>query len=1086
MRLVRSGLTDQHGCTKYADEFAQQSGGPSSDASAIAAYLVQAGALTKYQAKQILTQPEPSLRLGNFVVKDETPVRPLTHWIPVQTAFQSDTQSAAGQSPAESRHGFLLRAPLSALDESRRSWLAAHSEIRHPKLQRIELSGGAQSGDTEQIVEIFSPLPTGASLWSVLKNKPKLSVRKTVRLGVDLADALTAMHNSANGCVPHGAIGADHVWVTGKGNAVLLRDPSSPARSPRSDQSASWIERIESPATYAAPELADPSVMPSAASDIYSLGCLLLTVLTGRPVFGDADTADLFAAHNELTPPELSEAIALGADGDPLFRVLAYAMAKDPAARFDSAATFSAALQRAAEVKASQTDQAQPERASAETPPTAKTSASEIADPEEPRDPAPAEPEIAAPKVTAPEVAAPPAAAPPSEATAEKQPSAPIVSETSEPPETPAAPRVKKKKAASVQSSKTPATPKPEPQQPEANESPTASTPAAPTITPAVQVTETKQPQPTVSAEGSAAEDAAIDSGATTESTAASPALRKRRRRNKNRVPILAGIMILPVLLLGLAVALRGRGPVEKPRPRPTPNLTRNLPKVGNARNETPATDQPTTVRGFEIVESDRLLWVPPFEADSNSPSLELLPPGPAIIAKLEIAELSKANQPIQQAFQVELDSLLNFVSKHAGVAANEIQSCVIGFFPGINGIPETAITVRLVSPTPIDTLLENWKAVETRAGDQVLYTDEDLKNAYYVGGGEGGQPPEGDEVTTFVCGPMKRIREVADNAGGSIPLVRNMQTLWDHASEQTDIVILATPNFLFADGRELINSSVPELRDALKGWLIPDIAAFMIAIKSDEESCYIELREVPSGGATQATLLSDMRETMQSWPDWADKFLLDTIPDRSWRVLASRLPLMLRYVADQTRSTIDGTTVVASTYLPTQAAAQVSLATVLAMNTPPGEASQGAMESVALSVDDMLDRPMSISFLQLSLQFSIDAVADEFKQDLPKGASTPAFKIVGGDLELNGITQNQQIRGFDKEDVPLRQVLTDIVLAANPDPTSTGPGDPKQALVWVVHPVGKPPEETEILITTRDATKKKGYKLPAEFELEQ
>ena len=46
------------------------------------------------------------------------------------------------------------------------------------------------------------------------------------------------------------------------------------------------------------------------------------------------------------------------------------------------------------------------------------------------------------------------------------------------------------------------------------------------------------------------------------------------------------------------------------------------------------------------------------------------------------------------------------------------------------------------------------------------------------------------------------------------------------------------------------------------------------------------------------------------------------------------------------------------------------------------------------------------------------------------------------------GITQNQQIRDFAKTDIPLRKVLTDLLVGANPDKTATGPTDPEAGLV--------------------------------------
>ncbi|MEM8911602.1 MAG: serine/threonine protein kinase, partial [Planctomycetota bacterium] len=164
-------------------------------------------------------------------------------------------------------------------------------------------------------------------------------------------------------------------------------------------------------------------------------------------------------------------------------------------------------------------------------------------------------------------------------------------------------------------------------------------------------------------------------------------------------------------------------------------------------------------------------------------------------------------------------------------------------------------------------------------------------------------------------------------------------------------------------------------------------------------------------------------------------------------------------------------------------AVGQISLATLLASNTTATSmAGPGATASSTLSMDEMLSRPMTIQFDQDSLQFAVQAIADQFNDDLPAGNRLPPVTIVGADLQKMGITQNQQIRGFDQQDVPLRRVLTEIVLAANPDRTASGPDDPKQALIWVV--AGQGSDDVEIRITTREAAKDV-YELPAEFAFE-
>ena len=226
--------------------------------------------------------------------------------------------------------------------------------------------------------------------------------------------------------------------------------------------------------------------------------------------------------------------------------------------------------------------------------------------------------------------------------------------------------------------------------------------------------------------------------------------------------------------------------------------------------------------------------------------------------------------------------------------------------------------------------------------------------------------------------------------------------------------------------------------------------------------------------------------DTVQTWPSWAEQFILDSVPDPSWRLLAIRLPSMMRFLVEQMRFGVSDGVVVANCYLPANALPQLTLATVLAMNTPTGGA-LAAPEQTApatLTIEQMLEREMSVSFDQESLEFALDAIVNAFKEGLPRGAVMPPARIIGGDLQLMGITQNQQVRDFVKSKEPLRAVLTDLVVRANPDKSATGPADPKQALVWVVFNDGGAPNPAEILITTRQAAEGK-YELPEEFVLE-
>ncbi|CAJ1578369.1 serine/threonine-protein kinase PknH/PknJ [[Mycobacterium] wendilense] len=92
---------------------------------------------------------------------------------------------------------------------------------------------------------------------------------------------------------------------------------------------------------YAAPEVLTGRAVDG-RSDIYSLGCALFRLLTGKPPYHDsASAAAVMNAHLRQDPPRVTDLVP----GLPraLDAVIARAMAKDPAKRYRSAADFSGA-----------------------------------------------------------------------------------------------------------------------------------------------------------------------------------------------------------------------------------------------------------------------------------------------------------------------------------------------------------------------------------------------------------------------------------------------------------------------------------------------------------------------------------------------------------------------------------------------------------------------------------------------------------------------------------------------------------------------------------------------------------------------
>ena len=111
-----------------------------------------------------------------------------------------------------------------------------------------------------------------------------------------------------------------------------------------------------------------------------------------------------------------------------------------------------------------------------------------------------------------------------------------------------------------------------------------------------------------------------------------------------------------------------------------------------------------------------------------------------------------------------------------------------------------------------------------------------------------------------------------------------------------------------------------------------------------------------------------------------------------------------------------------------------------------------------------------------------IEADVNDDHRDLPFQFR---IRLLGSDLEQKGITKNQRPSALAIEQKPLSDILTTIMVAANPSQDITGPADPNCQLVWVIAEDPESAGEKAILITTRAAVEEKSYQLPAAFRTE-
>ena len=95
--------------------------------------------------------------------------------------------------------------------------------------------------------------------------------------------------------------------------------------------------------SYMSPEQASGGKVDLRA-DLYSTGVLLFELLTGRKPFESDQAHEVIAMHRERPPPSLREALPAAGLSAELDAVIARALAKDPAERWQSAGDMAAAL----------------------------------------------------------------------------------------------------------------------------------------------------------------------------------------------------------------------------------------------------------------------------------------------------------------------------------------------------------------------------------------------------------------------------------------------------------------------------------------------------------------------------------------------------------------------------------------------------------------------------------------------------------------------------------------------------------------------------------------------------------------------
>jgi eukaryotic-like serine/threonine-protein kinase len=202
----------------------------------------------------------------------------------------------------------------------------------HPNIVSVFDYGEATDEGGDVVPYLVMELVDGSDLDRFVSERGPLPIEDAREMLVSILAAVTRAHAAG---VVHGDIKPANIYIGPHGPKV---GDFGVARIMDEETGNTTIAATP---TFAAPEVLKGE-RATAASDVYSVGCVGFELLTGRPPFEGANSWEIAAKHIDSTPPRLRK---LRSDVPPgLDAAIVRAMDKNPKRRFGDAASFAAAI----------------------------------------------------------------------------------------------------------------------------------------------------------------------------------------------------------------------------------------------------------------------------------------------------------------------------------------------------------------------------------------------------------------------------------------------------------------------------------------------------------------------------------------------------------------------------------------------------------------------------------------------------------------------------------------------------------------------------------------------------------------------
>jgi hypothetical protein len=496
----------------------------------------------------------------------------------------------------------------------------------------------------------------------------------------------------------------------------------------------------------------------------------------------------------------------------------------------------------------------------------------------------------------------------------------------------------------------------------------------------------------------------------------------------------------------------------EKADKKPTEPATHHAPD-GN----------PSREPQLQIVDSTSLPWASP--TDGKPPSLAYLPPGSQLILLARPAAIvaDEEGRQFVKSLGPRVAEGIATLTALCGCSLENIAEVQAGWQADANaatasGDAIAGWAVRFQEPSPL------WGDEEARAKAWGETTEQDIDGEQvYAGPKLSFWLPAAEEGRVLVMatpGLMEPI--VATGAPGSedngdtlaASLPQDLEQLVGMLDRTRHLTLLGSPHYLLTDGRPLMAGPLAGLVEPLGSFFGDGVKAAALSLHCGD-NFYAEVDTIATRAEPAKSLAGRLAQQIEKVADAVEDYCAAINPHPYGRKLVMRLPSMIRVVAANARFGAEGKGVVLNTYLPRHAGHNLVLASELALEQTPGSESVAGVSrkpAAAASAGPAggLQKKISLVFTKDTLEKSIQMLSEEI--GIP-------MEILGGDLQLEGITKNQSF-GLDEREKPAEAVLRTILAKS----------DSGGRLVYIIR---KRDGVESIEISTKAAATKRGDTLP-------